>query len=795
MAKETGPQQKALFSESTDAVDARIAQTEKSMLWAAYADALGFVSELVNARGLKRRIGREFVEGLASWKHRVGGRSGVIIPLPAGCWSDDTQLRMAVSRSINHHGFDVETFARIELPVWPSYALGGGRASKAAARKLANPRTLWYANTFRGWCEAGGNGAAMRIQPHVWSSPDLEGDYMLDVIKDSVCTHGHPRAIVGACFHASTLAHCIRTGTAPTMNECDRIAAGLADTLSLMESHSELGGTWVGLWERETSQSFSNAWQITIGELRETIEKATHTIENHKGVTDTYLSLSKHLGLRAPYQRGSGILTSVAAAFLAAAALDADEAVKTAANALGTDTDTIATMVGALLGACTVTERPPDNPLDSSYLLDEATRLAAVSRGDQVDSHRYPDILTWSAPLTQADALVINEGQIAVEGLGSVKNLENQTTWTPRKNFGWQWVQTDFGQTLLIKRRPDLRLMKPGNTVTAPPLTRRRSPDPGVGKTDKPPSLPSSPSQPEHTLNAPPSQDIISPKTRRRMWDLVATHRIKRTIPNAFETEGFAAGARASSQERWEGTFHAYDTSIDWADPDQVLRALRVFETLVSLALEEDLGALRSSLEGDGYTIDNTGLIRELDTQQSSSPTNAQLSRAPVLEQHLRRLFVTSNTDPTSAIRHAASLMKSTAKYVLEELGEEYNDEAALTELADLAQKALNIHSDTIDSGNGSETIVSTLSHISHMAIGVAELLNQSKRDDREDHAIYSLKPRHARLAVGGAQTYCHFLLDTLRERRREILQYGRELNIVHKTGRGGPTPGNSTQM
>ena len=107
---------------------------------------------------------------------------------------------MAV-RSVDQlfHGFDVETFARIELPVWLSYALGGGRASKAAAKNLGKPRTLWYANTFPGWADAGGNGAAMRIQPHVWASRDLDGDdYMLGVVADSVCTHGHPRAIVGS---------------------------------------------------------------------------------------------------------------------------------------------------------------------------------------------------------------------------------------------------------------------------------------------------------------------------------------------------------------------------------------------------------------------------------------------------------------------------------------------------------------------------------------------------------------------------------------------------------------------
>ncbi len=87
---------------------------------------------------------------------------------------------MAVSRSLSRHGFDVETFAGIELPVWLSYALGGGRASKAAAKNLGKPRTLWYANTFPGWADAGGNGAAMRIQPHVWASPDLDGSYMLE---------------------------------------------------------------------------------------------------------------------------------------------------------------------------------------------------------------------------------------------------------------------------------------------------------------------------------------------------------------------------------------------------------------------------------------------------------------------------------------------------------------------------------------------------------------------------------------------------------------------------------------
>src|SRR5262249_4453738 len=119
-----------------------------SMLWAAWADAAGFISELTDESGLNRRLkGRPLVEPV-EWVRRVGGKFGVEVTLPAGCYSDDTQLRLATARAISGHGFDVEAFARVELPVWPAYALGGGRASRAAAANLAKPSTPWFGNFF-----------------------------------------------------------------------------------------------------------------------------------------------------------------------------------------------------------------------------------------------------------------------------------------------------------------------------------------------------------------------------------------------------------------------------------------------------------------------------------------------------------------------------------------------------------------------------------------------------------------------------------------------------------------------
>ena len=50
---------------------------------------------------------------------------------------------------------------------------------------------------FGGEVDVGANCAAMRIQAHVWASSDVDGEYMLDVMTDSVCTHGFPRAPAG----------------------------------------------------------------------------------------------------------------------------------------------------------------------------------------------------------------------------------------------------------------------------------------------------------------------------------------------------------------------------------------------------------------------------------------------------------------------------------------------------------------------------------------------------------------------------------------------------------------------
>ena len=197
--------------------------------------------------------------------------------------------------------------------------------------------------------------------------------------------------------------------------------------------------------------------------------------------SDVYRGISARLGLTDKAQRGSGILTAVAAVALAAAAADAHDAAVVAANAIGTDTDTIGTMAGALLGACDTATEPPEKPLDSDYLLREADRLVSISQGGTTAGHSYPDILIWIAPQAQADALVQADDRLVVEGLGAVTELAADISWTSGKDFAWQWVRTEFGQTLLVKRRSELRSSSVGNALVSPSVARTSSPsDPGA---------------------------------------------------------------------------------------------------------------------------------------------------------------------------------------------------------------------------------------------------------------------------------------------------------------------------
>jgi ADP-ribosylglycohydrolase len=436
----------------------------RSALWAAYGDILGFPTELVDAAGARRRIGADRISKPVSWKRRVGGRFGVTIELPEGCYSDDTQLRLSTSRAIRSDGtFDVEAFAKIELPVWSSYALGGGRGTKAAAAALAKRSTNWVANfgADGAYVRGGGNGAAMRVQPHAWASRDGASavDFLPAVIRNSLCTHGHFRGIVGACFHALLVSEAVTTGDAPSPESWYAALDVLQTIPELINTDDEIRQFWVPGWEKLTGATVTEACNDVIGEMATDVSMAVKI--DFSRPTVAYDEAVAGLGATRPDWRGSGTRTALLAALIAHLyADDPETGVLTAANALGTDTDTIATMAGALLGP-SAKQDPPGQILDEPYIAAEALRTASISAGASADSFPYPDLLRWVPPRSQLDAVGRAGDRMAVVGLGYAAPRGELHLAPSHPDQGWQIVKTDIGQSLLIKRRAKLDVLPP----------------------------------------------------------------------------------------------------------------------------------------------------------------------------------------------------------------------------------------------------------------------------------------------------------------------------------------------
>ena len=432
----------------------RAERVRRSALWSAYGDALGWISELTSETGLRKRTAGAPLHRPIEWKRRIGGRAGVTVTLPKGCYSDDSQLRLATGRSIQSDGFDVEAFSKVELPVWLSYALGGGKATSTAAKNLARSRVQWFANTFRGWTDSGGNGAAMRIQPHVWAAraPDDPATFLPDVVRNAICTHSHPNGLMGAVLHALTLAHAMINGRQPLPDDLiavTRIAANITD---VFQGDVEVGQYWQKTFERD-SGAFGDAWARVVDDCQEAIRVAADTSDQTGA--DRYAAIVDRLKLRDPARRGNGMLTAVAAVGLTWSEPRPESALSIAANATGTDTDTIATMAGAILGVNAESE-PPVEVLDADLFRSEADRLSQIAIGKKPQGHQYPDLLHWSAPKTYADALVcLDHGGSHVRGLGHAE-LQGEPIQSQATGFMWQWLKLEGGQTLLIKRRKDI---------------------------------------------------------------------------------------------------------------------------------------------------------------------------------------------------------------------------------------------------------------------------------------------------------------------------------------------------
>ncbi|MGY1608735.1 ADP-ribosylglycohydrolase family protein [Geodermatophilus sp. SYSU D00700] len=327
------------------------------LLGAAAGDALGWPQEdrsnIVGGQKARNQLSPQ--PHYHPWERTAGSRfSGRYRdPVQPGEYSDDTQLLCAVARSLLTGPRWYERLTEVELPAWRSYQRGGGGAVLRAAAAWAEGRPPWVAGSTarqrdaaQRYRRAGANGVAMRIAPHVIAAANrTEDDLFGRVVTDGLTTHGHPRALVGALLYAGTLRAALgSTETVPYGALLDAARKSLVDEeIAVAVLPPDWGDT-------AAVAQFREAWQAALSECGDMLDAVERSLA--RGAMSDPEEALREIGCIDSAISGAGTVTAVGAVYLASRnAARPMSGLLTAAFLRKADTDTLASMTGALLGA------------------------------------------------------------------------------------------------------------------------------------------------------------------------------------------------------------------------------------------------------------------------------------------------------------------------------------------------------------------------------------------------------------------------------------------------------------
>lgn len=459
-------------------------RTAGALLGGAIADALGWPTEFAKKPEDLRFLGLTFpVKDFRPWHKRTGGRFFARTDnVQPGDYSDDTQLALALARSIRPNGtVDNQYFAQSELRYWLDYARGAGATVTAAAKAASRVRSDWRRNFFRykrgnrdlDYRDAGANGAAMRAAPIALANVRNPNTVYVETWKNSVVTHGHPRAILGAVVFAEAL----RRLAYKHEQSASEFVAGLRDFVRASRAPEDDPDVayWLEGWNAGVHR-FERLWPEYVTEMDTMLGLALDSREGP--LADTY----RRLGCFAPATKGSGTASVAAAlALFLKHGENFERLTLEGANMLGSDTDTIgamaASMAGAWLGYVGIPERWASVMADYTYLNQVAEYLTLVSLRQVLSNSIKPRVgVEPPANMWLLDAMKRQDVQDRrpywhpLFGTGRVIKAESAHVGLkqPRGRVVMATVQFEFGQTCKFSSFQSVQ-------KAAPPPTRRRS--------------------------------------------------------------------------------------------------------------------------------------------------------------------------------------------------------------------------------------------------------------------------------------------------------------------------------
>lgn len=425
-----------------------------AFLGAAYGDALGWPNERNHNRSTRNKTTID--SKLKEWIKTSGGRFAPFEEqIRAGEYSDDTQLILAISRSLLKGDNWLHYWQSVELPFWLTYERGGGGATKRAAKSWLNGKAPWEQEQQEKtkYFNAGGNGVAMRILPHIillreekHFTPIAERIFL-----DAITTHGHPRAIIGSLAYGYALWHVSRLdGTL----EYGRIIRDMIDSYEKWSSFlifSNSNRPWVTAATQSLSQ-YSSVWDNTQKEMLDYLAKALKELEK-AALADDELAL-KQLDMFNKNINGSGTIAAAAAIYLASRyASDPLQGVLKAAFAYGSDTDTIASMTGGLLGLisgrdwlsshCNAIQDSAYIENLSKQLVDKTFNVSSTQRVDQKSIDLFDEHLAAEVIAKGKQPIILCDGR-----KGSVRTNPDYVAKSGKYRIQFRQILSEDGQTL-----------------------------------------------------------------------------------------------------------------------------------------------------------------------------------------------------------------------------------------------------------------------------------------------------------------------------------------------------------
>lgn len=437
-----------------------------SIKLSAIGDALGWITEFEkNTQSLKNKFGTERIESFHTWKKQVGGKYyGFIDTIKAGSYSDDTQLLLAVARSIEEDGsVNHNYFAKDELANWLYYARGGGRTVKTAAKKIQRKSVKWFNNFYNykvngenyDYKQSGANGAAMRVLPIALANLGKPEKIKEEIFCNSIITHGHPRAILGAMLYGFAIDQIIVFSPEAFNweNYLIQIGSDFPKKFELSFINKTEIKEWLKEWNKSSNKSFESVYDETIIETQNHLRFVYKAIKQKLSVQETF----RKLGCFDNDTKGSGTATVIAGIYLTAKFHDKPlEAIIEAVNALGSDTDSIAAFTGGLIGALHGQDIIRDDwksVQDLDYLDKIAEKLLAISQNRFEENTSSTSSNLKSLNNLQKNEFSINEKiEFTPLGQGVITFIDKPKTLTKGKYNLLLEALFECGQSILFSK-------------------------------------------------------------------------------------------------------------------------------------------------------------------------------------------------------------------------------------------------------------------------------------------------------------------------------------------------------